>query len=307
MKSQTAVGPEAITELKNELALLRREIESTRAARLRLRSRLRWGGIAVLAVGLTYVGGAIAQTSSCDSEGDLPEPLYTFCSGAAASAFEVNWNFRELAQQIFQLDDEKLDKVSSERLFIDVGEDAELNRSGSIVIGQESGPNLTMDSNEILSRDNGAGSTMYLNASNSGAMTVVGSGGDETRLTVKGNLKVEGSVNQECPSDTVQLGDSCMEKLARPVVNFWSAATTCDEVGRRICPAEMYALCDHRNPPGSDCTTRLEDSNRSFWTSTMTNDATWQPTAWYAGGTNSDRLVPRSTNYTHEYYCCESL
>lgn len=54
------------------------------------------------------------------------------------------------------------------------GTDASLSGGGNIVAGQLSGPNVVIDNNEIMARNNGAVSTLYLN--NDGGDVVIGPG-----------------------------------------------------------------------------------------------------------------------------------
>jgi len=60
------------------------------------------------------------------------------------------------------------------KLQVDGGTDASLaNGTGYMVLGSESGTNLVLDDNEIMARNNGAGSTLYLNTESPTAKVVV--------------------------------------------------------------------------------------------------------------------------------------
>jgi hypothetical protein len=50
------------------------------------------------------------------------------------------------------------------QLYLNYEQDVGLNQNGSLIIGNKAGSNIAIDSNEIEARNNGAASTLYLNA-----------------------------------------------------------------------------------------------------------------------------------------------
>ncbi len=75
---------------------------------------------------------------------------------------------------------------SNGKFYINHTSDASLSGDGAIVIGPTSGENLTIDTNEIMARNNKAASTLYLN--DQGGLVQIGSGG----LYVTGQIKTNG-------------------------------------------------------------------------------------------------------------------
>ena len=66
-------------------------------------------------------------------------------------------------------------RVSSEgRVYVPGGSDTSLASGGSLIIGSLAGNNISIDANEIMARDGGAKSTLYLN--NDGGNVIAGSG-----------------------------------------------------------------------------------------------------------------------------------
>ena len=74
----------------------------------------------------------------------------------------------------------------STRLHVTGGSDVEPGYGGIIVSGSVTGTNLAMDDNEIMARNNGAASTLYLNA-DGGKVTVGSSVWSECSLAIYGN------------------------------------------------------------------------------------------------------------------------
>ena len=62
---------------------------------------------------------------------------------------------------------------------------ASLTGDGLLTLGQLNGPNLTMDGNEIVARDNGAHATLYLQEADGGPIDARGS------MTVRGNVNID--------------------------------------------------------------------------------------------------------------------
>lgn len=87
------------------------------------------------------------------------------------------------------------------------GTDASLsNGSGYFQIGLETGSNLVFDSNEIISRNNGVGSDLYLNAE--GGFTRIGgssAGAPTNELSVIGNSNITGNLGVGTTSPTNKL------------------------------------------------------------------------------------------------------
>lgn len=75
---------------------------------------------------------------------------------------------------------------SNGKFYINNTTDASLSADGVVTIGPTSGENLTLDTNEIMARNNKAASTLYLN--NEGGLVQIGSGG----LLVNGQMKTTG-------------------------------------------------------------------------------------------------------------------
>lgn len=75
---------------------------------------------------------------------------------------------------------------SNGKFYINNTTDASLSADGVVTIGPTTGENLTLDSNEIMARNNKAASTLYLN--NEGGLVQIGSGG----LLVNGQMKTTG-------------------------------------------------------------------------------------------------------------------
>jgi|GEM_PF-2768362 len=296
MTSQDNTSNQELTDLRARIEELESQVARPRSLR-RSNRLVKWGALALALAGIVTSSSALSQ-EMCDPEGELPEPFYTFCPGAAASAFEVNWNFRELLGLV----DDKLDKVSTERLYVNAGVDAELDRSGSIVVGAENGANLTVDGNEILSRNDGMGSTLYINASESGSATSIGSGGDETRLTVNGNVNVNGTLTRDCPTDMTQIGDRCIDNEINPVMNYGAALRECAAKSAHICSPLDYAVCDHVEPAGSTCTAHTDDAAYIMWTGQMMVGS-YDALAFH--GNNDQTVVDGGT--TRDFYCCTSL
>jgi len=309
-----------ISLLQKRLAQVETEL-ARRALGQRRRARIfKWGASLLGVVGLTWTTAVFSQTS-CDAEGDLPDPLITFCPGEVASAFDVNWNFREMGDRLTGVDAaigvalaDKLNIVGTDRLFVDTGTDASLVQSGSAVFGDPAGGNITIDGNELLARNNGASGTLYINGSDNtsstyiqgdGGRVYIGNGDDAVRLTVRGNLDVQGSVDEDCPGDTTQIGDSCIDNTIHPVSTFFQAQSTCSSTERHVCSAIEYAACDRLQPSGSTCSDTTDNTGYSMWTSTMTT-GNWSATQW-KGGVNSDTLTAQSAGGSADFYCCEYL
>ena len=75
---------------------------------------------------------------------------------------------------------------SNGKFYINNTSDASLTADGAVVIGPTNGENLTLDTNEIMARNNKAASTLYLNRD--GGLVQIGSGG----LLVNGQVKTTG-------------------------------------------------------------------------------------------------------------------
>ena len=82
-------------------------------------------------------------------------------------------------------------------LQVDGGTDAEPGQGGYIQVGPNSSTNLAMDDNEIMARNNGSTSTLYLN--NSGGSVVVGGTAD-----IKGDVNVQHGSNYLKPFQFVK-------------------------------------------------------------------------------------------------------
>ncbi len=83
------------------------------------------------------------------------------------------------------------------RLNVDGGTDAELSGGGYIVSGPVSGSNIVIDNNEIMARDNGAISTLFLNA-DGGDVSLVQNGSGNVGIAIAGTpqdkLHVDGII-----------------------------------------------------------------------------------------------------------------
>lgn len=89
----------------------------------------------------------------------------------------------------------------SAKLHITGGTDAGLSTHGYIVNGPINGSNLVIDDNEILARNNGAASTLFLN--NDGGDVYMGNTSSTT--TVRGDVNVSGTINGQSKPYTVDL------------------------------------------------------------------------------------------------------
>ncbi|WP_462249624.1 hypothetical protein [Ferruginibacter sp.] len=82
------------------------------------------------------------------------------------------------------------------KLHILGGQDASLASNGYMLMGNTSGPNLVIDNNEIMSRNNGASAKLFLQAD--GGETEIGNGEGTYRFTTDGKLQqpaVTGTAN----------------------------------------------------------------------------------------------------------------
>jgi hypothetical protein len=69
------------------------------------------------------------------------------------------------------------------RLRVSVDEDVGLNQAGSVIIGPPNGVNMGLDGNEIMARNNGAASTLFLN-SQGGTVQVGGPLNADSTMTI---------------------------------------------------------------------------------------------------------------------------
>jgi hypothetical protein len=127
--------------------------------------------------------------------------------------------------------------------------DVSLGGGGGLVIGNTAGGNIGMDGNEIMARNNGQTSTLFLN--NDGGSVVTGS-----NLVVNGTLDIgyqivtaehqdQGAITANCPSGKKVLGGGCRVEIGdslwinAPVTNGagWSCAADASTHIR------SYAIC----------------------------------------------------------------
>jgi hypothetical protein len=94
-------------------------------------------------------------------------------------------------------------------LHIGVGTDASLAGGGYVVIGGIGGANIVMDANEIMARNNGAASNLYLNVG--GGNVGIGTGAPNALLTVNGTASKPGG------GSWATFSDARLKKNVRPL------------------------------------------------------------------------------------------
>ena len=127
------------------------------------------------------------------------------------------------------------------RLQVDGGTDAKFDdpTGGYFMIGAGNGPNLVMDNNEIMARNDGARSTLYLN-NDGGDVSVAGS-------VIMGYEIVTGGPCATCPSGKVVIGGGCRIVGDAEVRQSYPASSTqwCCEAGdvSGFISMTAYAIC----------------------------------------------------------------
>jgi hypothetical protein len=104
------------------------------------------------------------------------------------------------------------------RLQVDGGTDVSLAGGGFIQTGTSGGLNISMDNNEIMARNNGATSTLFLN--NDGGDVIIGENGGDVgigRNPATNDLEVEGTASKSSAGDWLANSDARLKKNISPL------------------------------------------------------------------------------------------
>jgi hypothetical protein len=127
--------------------------------------------------------------------------------------------------------------------------DAEPGSGGVLVVGSTAGVNLAVDGNEIMARDSGAPSTLFLN--NDGGDVVVGGALDIGYTIAIHELSTDANVGVICPAGLKVLGGGCwtadsdsdpdalLISIPSPDGTGWSCKYDSDDIGL----IRAYAVC----------------------------------------------------------------
>lgn len=141
------------------------------------------------------------------------------------------------------------------RFQIGTGFDASLSSHGYLMMGAENGTNLIMDNNEIMARNNGAASHLYLQ--NEGGNVTIGDPSyfnASHRLGVEGNLVVTGAIRIGTTVGPVGYklavdGKAiCTELMVRTVVNWPDYVFNNDYELRKLDEVENYIKINNHLP-----------------------------------------------------------
>jgi hypothetical protein len=140
--------------------------------------------------------------------------------------------------------------TTSAPLQLPAGPDAAPGSGGAFVVGPVTATNLAFDNNEIMARNNGVPSTLFLN--NDGGTTVFGGPIDIGFQFVTGDALAQNFVSVFCPAGLKVLGGGCWseDSSSTPDALLWShpfsgadEGWTCKYDSDDVNPRKAFAVC----------------------------------------------------------------
>ena len=190
---------------------------------------------------------------------------------------------------------------------VTLDEDVGLNTTGSVLIGAGGGVNLALDANEIMARDNGAATTLFIQRE--GGQVTIGAEllVDSNSARIGGDLTLDGRVT--CPSGWHRAGTVCISPRQSAAAYGATVPACTTNHGAHVCDLRDLMTCDSAAPAGADCTEDTDGPN-TVWLADLpmnVDESVYNGGSAFAyrgSGPVNNSLVLRPKTELNAYYCC---